>query len=189
MWWWMLACGGAVSIEQGPPMQGVEIVAGVEREALVLTLAGAWLDDDGSGHGTDAAAVLPGPPELKIEGERSTWSMAEGTFVFEESVKATRGPVTLYCDKLDVDYVDDRVQEARAQGNVRVVRGDRVATALEALLTVADGRLVLEGEAVLEEGPHRLTGDRVILWLDQDRASCEGCVLSVAGEAVAPTEP
>jgi lipopolysaccharide export system protein LptA len=168
-------------------MQDVDLVVG--DDALAVHLAGAWVGPDGSGHGTETRAEAPGPPPLVVTGGRSEWKLADGVVVFEQAVTATRHDVTITCDRLEVRYSGDRVEEATATGHVRVARGARAATGERATLTVADGRVVLEGSPTLTEGPNRMTGERIVLWLDDERLECDRCRLEVRGDAVAPGAP
>jgi lipopolysaccharide export system protein LptA len=192
--WWV--CGAvACAIEetppivQDPPMTEVAIRVGAGDDAADITLAGAWVDETGDGHGVGASATLPGPPPLTVTGERSSWRLRDGVVLFEGSVQAVRGEVTLSCDQLEVLYAGERVEQARAAGDVRVVRGGRVARGATAVLTTATGEVVLEGAPTLEEGPNRMSGERIVLWLDDERLECVRCRLEVEGQAVAPVNP
>jgi len=113
---WLLplavACGAAsplpVEAVQGPPVQDAVLRIGHDQD-LVVQLAGAWVDGDGDGHGQGARATAPGAPPLTISSKTSSWSLRDGTMVFEGDVAAVRGPVTLTCDRLDVTYAGERV--------------------------------------------------------------------------------
>ena len=171
----------------GPPMQDVTVVVGRQPETIQLRLAGAWVDDDGAeGRGVDVAAELSGKPPLEIRGDRSSWSLKDGIVVFEGEVVATRGDVVLRCARLEVTYADDRVQTALASGGVTVEHAARRATASRAQLTVSDGRIVLTGSPEVRDGPNRLEGEPITLFLDDERIECDGCKLVIDGAAVAP---
>ncbi|MBW1881217.1 MAG: hypothetical protein JRJ84_22920 [Deltaproteobacteria bacterium] len=158
------------------------------EDAVVVHLAGAWMDDDGSGQGVQAQAEVPGPAPLVITSHRSTWSLRDGTMVFEGEVEATRGEVVLDCDRLEVSYQNDRVERAVASGAVRVRRGEQEARGSRALLTMADGRLVLEGDPVLRDGARHLRGERIVLFLDDERVECEQCRVEIAADVVVREE-
>jgi lipopolysaccharide export system protein LptA len=146
------------------------------------------MDDDGSGRGVQARAEVPGPAPLIIASHRSTWSLRDGTMVFEGEVVATRGDVELACDRLEVQYRDDRVDRAVATGEVRVLRGKQEARGSRALLTTTDGRVTLEGDPVLRDGARHLRGERIVLFLDDERVECEQCRVEISADAVLPEE-
>jgi lipopolysaccharide transport protein LptA len=169
------------------PMEDVLVTLGRESEWVQLRLAGASMDEDGEGgHGKQAIAEVSGTPPLEIRGERSSWSLKEGTVVFEGDVVANRADVRLTCARLEVHYVDDKVSSAVATGGVEVRQGTRVAVGSRAHLTGAAGRIVLTGNARVDDGPHRLVGEPITLFLDEERVECESCTLVIAGTAVSP---
>ena len=167
-------------------MQDVELVVGTGADATRITLAGAWPELDGTGRGVGAQATVPGPPPLVVTGQRSSWDLKSGRVIFEGDVAAVRGEVTLYAAKLEVAYAQDKVDQAWASGGVRVVRGAREATADTAHLVVSNGRVALAGSPALREGPNRMTGQAITLFLDDERLECDQCRLEVAGDAVTP---
>jgi lipopolysaccharide export system protein LptA len=133
---------------------------------------------------------VDGKPPLEIVAERSTWDLKARTARFSGAVVVRRGGVELRCDTLDVRYADaERVDRVVASGDVRVTQSDRTARAAAAELVGATGEITLTGSPRLTEGPNTLVGRRIVLWLDDERASCEGadgepCKLVVAGTAL-----
>ena len=172
-----------------PPLQQVELTLGAGDDRTVVHLAGAWLEDDGSGHGTATTAEVAGSPPLVVKGDRSRWRLADKVMVFEGHVEATRADVVLHCERLEVRYEGERIREATATGKVRVTRGERRASSAEAWLEAATGRLVMTGEPRLAEGVNTMTGRTITLFLDDEAVECEACRLQVEGEAIAPERP
>ena len=133
------------------------------------------------------AEETTGPPALTVQSDRATWDLKGRSVVFDGHVHAVRADVTLKADRMEVRYTrPERMESATATGHVVLARGDRVVEAAQATLDVASGRLVLEGDPRMIEAGHRLQGQKVVLWLDQDRVECISCTLIIGGEAVAP---
>jgi len=192
IWIWALfGCASELpEVTRAPmPFEDVTVTIGTDPEVLELQLAGAWIDDEGDGRGEAVSAALGGAPPLEIRGERSSWSLSDGVVVFEGEVQATRRDVSLRCDRLEVTYADERVASAVASGSVRVHHGNRRAEGQRAHLTVADGRIVLTGGAQIDDGPNRLVGEPITLFLDEERILCDQCTLVIDGAAVAPSRP
>jgi len=169
------------------PLEGVTVRLALEESApLTLTLAGAWLEEGGDGEGVDAKAVIPTAPPLEVTAHRSRWRLADQVVVFEGRVVATRGPTTLVSERLELTYTGERVHSGLASGGVVVTHGPRRATADRAALTVDDGRIELTGDPQLVEGPNRLSGERITLFLDDEEMVCDACTLVVSGDAVEP---
>jgi lipopolysaccharide export system protein LptA len=168
----------------GPPLEGVTVAVGVGGPVEVR-LAGAWVDEEG-GHGFGASATLAGPPPLTIEGARSRWNLKTGEVVFEGQVTVRRGELAMRAERVEVRYAEGRVSAATATGSVSIVRGAQRASASTVRLDGATGRLDLDGEARVVDGPNTMTGGLIVLWLDDDRVECDACRLEVAGSALDP---
>lgn len=165
----------------GPPLRQVTVEVG---DQLELHLAGAWLDDNGGGHGVAVKATASGAPALEISGDKSSWDLDKGTAQFEGQVVVTRGPFTLHTDLLDVFWVDDRVDRAVATGRVVVSKDDRIANADRGVLDGETGKFTLTGNATLAEGGNQMRGDTIVLWLDDGRLECTRCTLALDEAAV-----
>jgi lipopolysaccharide export system protein LptA len=151
---------------------GVEAVGpGWSAAAATLRLGSATAE------AADVAVVktADGRPPLEITAARSTWDLRARTAHFEGNVLVRRGPVDLHCAALDVRYADaDHIDRVLASGGVSVQHGSRTASAAQAELMGATGRITLTGSPRLSEGPNTLVGATIVLWLDDERATCEG---------------
>jgi lipopolysaccharide export system protein LptA len=67
-----------------------------------------------------------------------------------------------------------QVQEIVASGNVRIDQGTRWAVGGRAVFDQAQRTLVLTENPVLHDGPSEVAGDRVVVFLDEDRSVVEG---------------
>ena len=69
------------------------------------------------------------------------------------------------------------IESAIAGGHVHVQQGARKATSDEAALNSKSGQLILTGNPVVEEDGRSMRGQRIILWLDDDRMTCDDCTV------------
>jgi lipopolysaccharide export system protein LptA len=67
-----------------------------------------------------------------------------------------------------------RLQEVVAVGNVRIDNGTRWATGGRAVFEQGDRTLVLTETPVLHDGSNEVAGDRVVVYLDENRSIVEG---------------
>src|SRR4029450_5184143 len=67
-----------------------------------------------------------------------------------------------------------RVQEIVALGNVRIDQGTRWAVGGRAVFDQTQRTLVMTENPVLHDGPSEVAGDRVVVFLDEDRSVVEG---------------
>jgi lipopolysaccharide export system protein LptA len=92
-------------------------------------------------------------------------------------VVATQGDMKLESKTLTVTLdgkVQNRVKEVVAQGQVRLSQGTRWATGGRAVFDQPHGTVVLSDHAVMHDGPNQVSGDRVVVYLDQERSVVEG---------------
>ena len=153
-------------------MTGVEVRLGSSDEAM-LALGGAWVGADGSGRGRDARLTVG--PELVVTGARSRWDLKTGAAVFEGSVRAVRGALVLTAERAELAVNQGQVTRAAASGHVHVVRESREAWAESADFDVRAGKVTLTGGPRVSEGATRISGDRILLFVDDERIECEKC--------------
>lgn len=113
---------------------------------------------------------------------------------FIGKVKAVQGDVKITCDKLSVFY--DQKGEARpkaegeasqgvldgggkvrkvvASGHVKVVQQDRIAVGRQATYWAGGRKMLLEGQATVWRGKNQISGEKITVFLDQDRAVVHG---------------
>lgn len=115
-------------------------------------------------------------------------------------VEVTQGNITLVSDTLTITLEDrkrkakagepapdapqppparpmtdtGRVREIVAAGNVRIDQGARWAVGGRAVFDQTQRTLILTEQPVLHDGPNQVAGDRVVVYLDEDRSVVEG---------------
>ena len=106
-------------------------------------------------------------------------------FQFTEDVQVTATNLDATCDRLDVIAVDQvnaapdaklalELQRIEAHNNVVIKQAGRTATAMKASILPKEGKLVLEGKAVVNDERGRAAGHRMTLYKGQRRAIVEG---------------
>lgn len=110
---------------------------------------------------------------------------------FVGKVQAKQGDVTIVCDQLDVHYSkneqekskqpaglatggDGRVTKVVALGHVRITQKDRVAVGRKGTYWAGARKLLMEGDATVLQGKNQVVGDKITVFLDQDRALVHG---------------
>lgn len=96
------------------------------------------------------------------------------TAVFEGDVKAVKGNMTLYADKMTVYYQDERsgssIEKIESEGNIKLIRGDRVITSSFAqYFSGSDEKVIFTGEPRAIDGGTIITGTRMTYFFKADR--------------------
>lgn len=99
------------------------------------------------------------------------------TLTYRGSVVVSQADLKVSSDALRVilnEEAREVIREVTAEGNVRIEQGDRVATGGRAVFDQAKRTVVLSENAVLREGPNEVAGERVVVYLDEQRSVVEG---------------
>jgi lipopolysaccharide export system protein LptA len=123
--------------------------------------------------------------------------------VYRGDVVAVQGDMKVRSDTLTVTFAaaedkqrraaaSERLQQIVAVGGVRIENGTRWATGGRAVFDQGARTLILTETPVLHEGSNEVAGDRVIVYLDENRSVVEGgrkrvkAVLHPSKEEAAP---
>jgi lipopolysaccharide export system protein LptA len=116
---------------------------------------------------------------------------------FIGKVKATQGDLIITCDKLEVYYEREggkaaaedkketgqgggimdqggKVREVVALGHVKIVQKDRVAVGRKATYWAGGRKILLEGKATVWRGKNTVSGEKVTVFLDENRSVVHG---------------
>ncbi len=107
------------------------------------------------------------------------------TIIFTGHVVATKKNFILHSDRLEVFYNKSRVKGHGAEtkrvikkiialGHVRISKGKRIGIGQKAVYDKAAEKITIIGAAQVWEGPNRVRGDRITLFLNEDRTVVEG---------------
>jgi lipopolysaccharide export system protein LptA len=117
---------------------------------------------------------------------------AEATY--DGTVKVKQGDVTMTCDRLVIDYdvkdakpgQDSRnpkltadmqtvsnMRSITASGNVKIVQGDRMAVAGKAVFDNHKRTIELTDNPRLWQGPDRLIGNKIVIYIDENRSEVD----------------
>lgn len=100
------------------------------------------------------------------------------TATFTGKVVAKQGDVTIFSDKLIVNYAENgaEVDKVEAIGNVRIVQANRTGISSHALYESREGRITLTGkpDPKVIQGGDSVTGKVIIYSLDDDKSFVTG---------------
>jgi lipopolysaccharide export system protein LptA len=117
-----------------------------------------------------------GDAPIEIGSDSVEAEQKQNKVTFKGNVIAKQGEITLYTDTLTVLYnqATKKIKEIRGVGNVKIVQLDRRVTSHQATFHQDENKVVLEGEVVVREGENVVRGDRVIYYLNEEKAVVEG---------------
>jgi lipopolysaccharide export system protein LptA len=120
------------------------------------------------------SALAPKGP-IVITSETLSAEGGTNTAVFEGSVVARTGDVTLYADRMTVSYLPEGggVRQIDAEGRVKLVRGRRVVTSGKAVYYGEERKIIFTEGPRAVEGANVITGSRMTYLMDEDRSIVE----------------
>lgn len=107
---------------------------------------------------------------LKINADKMISDKKNGLVSFFGTVVATKGKLTLEADRMIVYTTEDQggFTKIEAFDNVRITRGEKVATGRKGVYLADTKKIVITGDPVLNDGKNRATGEKVVYYLDQE---------------------
>jgi len=116
-----------------------------------------------------------GQPITVKSNELSTDSRSR-TATFSGKVTARQGDLTIYSDRLVIHYREDGgdVEKVEAVGNVKIVQGDRLATAKEGVYYNTEQKIVLSGEPKVYQGENMISGKVITYFVNEERSIVTG---------------
>ena len=114
---------------------------------------------------------------ISVSADRLEFDYRTRVLTYKGGVKATQGDMQLQSNTLTVsldDHNEGRVKEVVAQGDVRLSKGTRWATGGRAVFDQNNRTVTLSEAAVLHDGPNQVSGERVVVYLDEERSVVEG---------------
>ncbi|WP_308948529.1 LptA/OstA family protein [Thalassobacterium maritimum] len=143
---------------------------------------------EGEGTASNTEVVASEPPELTntvVTSQllRMIEEPARTVFRFTEGVHVTATNLDTTCERLDVIATESKqagsdaplvLERIEALEQVVIKQIGRTATADKAIILPGEGKVVLEGEAVVEDDRGRVSGHRMTLLQGERRAIVEG---------------
>lgn len=133
---------------------------------------------------------------IRINSDSLELDYRGSTLTYRGNVQVVQGDVTVTSDRLSIAYDRDaarrdgaaapvpaaatgrgdadKIKEVVAEGRVRIRKGDRLAEGRRAVFDQTKQTIVLSDGAVLHEGPNQVAGDRIVVYLQEERSVVEG---------------
>lgn len=113
---------------------------------------------------------------ITITSQRMTAKNKEHLIIFEKDVVAEKDGMTIYSNTMEVLLKGENkeVSIITALGDVKIVSGNRIATAQKAVYYKDEEKVVLTGDPEVREGKDAVSGNIITLFLKEDKSIVEG---------------
>jgi len=112
---------------------------------------------------------------IEIDAKSMELRGAERLVLFEGSVVAVRGDLTLFADKVELrtSTSGQQIETIEAAGNVRIRKGDMVASGEVAHYDVTASVITLTGKPTVWRGRDAVEGSRIVFHIEDERVQVE----------------
>ena len=108
---------------------------------------------------------------------------SDGSAVFSGNVLVSQGEMKLAASSVRVEYVDGgdtgQIEKMLASGGVTFTNGLEAAEAQEATYTLTSSAVVMTGDVILTQGSNAITGERLVIDLENGTGNMEGRVRTI----------
>ena len=114
---------------------------------------------------------------VRIDADAMEFDYKTKVLTYRGGVTVTQADMKLRSETLRVTLDPDRPERPRevvAEGSVQIDKGTRRATGGRAVFDDAARTVTLTDQARLQDGPNEVTGERVVVYLDEQRSVVEG---------------
>jgi len=96
--------------------------------------------------------------------------------IFSGNAVATQDDVTIHGDRLTIKYAGEKreIKQIIAEGHVRIVQQEKLATGEKAVYFKAEERVVMTGSPKVTEGENFVEGQEITLYLNEKRSVVTG---------------
>lgn len=114
---------------------------------------------------------------VRIDADAMEFDYKTRVLTYRGSVMVTQADLKLRSDTLrvmlDMEH-PDKPRQVVAEGNVQIDQRERRATGGKAVFDNAARTVTLSEQARLQDGPNEVAGERVVVFLDEQRSVVEG---------------
>ena len=123
--------------------------------------------------------------EVRVTADSLVFDYRAGELFYRGNVNISQGDVSISAESLSILFepgASGSLRSVKAEGDVRVRRGNETATGAVATYDPEAQTIVLSGGARIGSGPNRIEGEQVIVQLREQRTIIEGGTDKRTGE-------
>ena len=113
---------------------------------------------------------------ITIKSDRLSADNKGKVAVYTGKVVAKQGDVTIFANKLTINYSDKKgdLEKVEADGNVRIIQGNRIGIASHAVYESKAGRIILTGKPRVMQGSDTTSGKTITYLIDDEQSIVTG---------------
>lgn len=124
---------------------------------------------------------------VNIHADTLEYDNKQNQVAFKGHVVARQGDMVIFADAMKVQYESKgKLKDIQAQGGVKIIQADRIATGDNITFYNEQQKIVLSGNPRVWQGDNVITGEKITVYIKEERSVVEG---SQAGRVSATIVP
>jgi len=124
---------------------------------------------------TDPGTKKEAVPATTITSDTLSLDLSKKEGTFSGNVRAVDPKFELGADELVIYFDNDNKPERLvAKGNVTIKQADKTSNSRQAEYIVAERKIILTGNPVVNQGPNRVSGNTITIFQDSEQMKVEG---------------
>lgn len=154
-------------------------VPAVAAEAAAKPAAAREAAQDAGGNPLGQLSFNTSKDPIHVKSDELEFDYEANRVVYRGTVNVVQGDVTIDCRELVVNLArggekdDLQLQEVVAIGDVVITQGQRKATGGRAVFDQVKRQVTLLENPMLRDGPNEVAGERIVVYLDENRSVVE----------------
>jgi lipopolysaccharide export system protein LptA len=109
---------------------------------------------------------------IKVKSDQLLTDNNRKVATFTGNVAARQGDLTIYSDKMVINYADEEggISTAEVFGNVKIIQGERRAQADHGIYDAKRATITLDGNPKVFQNSDTISGKIITYYLDQDKS-------------------
>ncbi len=170
---------------------------------LGVLMSALWQPDHVSAQSKQKPRIERDQP-IQIVSDRLDAYHEKRMVVFSGNAVATQGARTIRADRLTLYYREEKkpagqpagdpegtgnLERVEASGHVTITEGERMVTGDEAVFDQDSQKITMTGGAVMREGANIVRGDRIVVFLNENRGMVESTENKRVTATIYPGDP
>jgi outer membrane protein assembly factor BamD len=154
-----------------------EVVAALPFPSLEKSeVQGNGKSDKSRSQELDSTKLFDSGQPIEITSDSVETFVKDNLIVFKGNVTARQKDMVIYADALEALIIEDGkgIEKVTADGNVKIQQGLRVANCQKAIYYNVERKVVLTGDPRVYEGENMVSGDEIIVDIEQNRVEVKG---------------
>jgi len=124
---------------------------------------------------------------VNINADTLEYDNKRNMVAFKGHVVARQGDMVIFADAMNVTYEQKgKLKQIEAQGGVKIIQADRIATGDSITYYNEEQKIVLNGNPRVWQGDNVINGEKITVFIKEERSIVEGSTANRVSATIVP---